>query len=308
MGTDGVRLEDTGLPDINGITELSKLLELNRDTVAAMAFGTTKFYRSFQIPKRSGGSRLISAPYPSLLEVQRWISTTILARIPIHEAAHGYVKGRSIISNASPHCAKQCLLKMDLRDFFPTITLNRVIGLFSSFGYSQSVSLFLARLVTLNGELPQGSAASPAISNVICWQLDSRLQGLATLRSLNYTRYADDLCFSGEYINSGIVDIISEIISNEGFAVNSEKTRLVRGHGRRVVTGISVVNAQPKLPRSLKRMWRAEIHSCIENGVQKHCEKFGLIEFGYRSSLLGRLSHWAAVEPNNAYPKKCCQS
>lgn len=289
---------------IYGITHLSRLLGLRQEVLAAMAFGTKNYYRSFEIPKRTGGTRLISAPYPSLLEVQKWVSSEILSGIRIHDAAHGYIKGRSIISNASPHCGQRCLLKVDLRNFFPTISFKRVIGLFLSFGYTQSLSLLFARLLTLDGELPQGSAASPTISNVICWNLDSRLQALAAKMSLNYTRYADDLFFSGAYINKGTANLVSEIAEGEGFAVNTTKTRLIRGNGRRIVTGVSVVNDRPKLPRPLKRMWRAEIHSCIDLGIRRHCETYGLLEFGYRNSLLGRLAHWAAVEPDNSYPQK----
>ena len=266
-----------------------------------MVMQTESFYREFSIPKRNGGIRTISAPYPSLLSCQRWIRENIIAKIPIHEAAHGFIPHRSIITNAEPHLGREWLLKIDILDFFPSIDVRRIVWLFKQCGYARDVSFFLARLCTLNEKLPQGSAASPTLSNIVFAQTDKRLSLLANCWDLKYTRYADDLTLSGNYIPAKFIEIVYSILISEGFTPNKEKTRLIGPKGRKIVTGVSVSGAQLKLPKATKRQVRKEIHYLLRFGLEKHSKRIGLYDPIYAERLLGKLAFWKQIEPENIY-------
>jgi retron-type reverse transcriptase len=247
-------------------------------------------YTRFTIPKRDGSPREICAPKKQLRWVQRQILDQILAKVPTHDAAHGFINGRSTVTNAANHQGATLLLKFDLTDFFPTIHYYRVVGLFASLGYavddarfrtsdeSRAVAPTLARLCcyTLDshlwgaGLLPQGAPTSPAISNLICRRLDARLQGLAQRNKGRYTRYADDLTFS---FTTNEIDLgrfrwwVDQICHQEGFFVNQRKFRVIRASQRQVVTGI-VVNEELHVPRQARRRFRAILHNCDKHGIE----------------------------------------
>lgn len=246
-------------------------------------------YVTFAIPKRDGSNRTICAPKKQLRWVQRQILDKILINIPTHDAAHGFVRGRSIVTNAQPHCGAKVIVKFDLTEFFPTVYYHRVVGLFASLGYgvgnarfhsndsSDHVAPTLARLCCYVSDptawhgavTPQGAPTSPAISNLICRRLDARLNGLAKRNSGIYTRYADDLTFS---FKNGDVDLgrlrwwVNQICHQEGFFINERKFRVVRASQRQVVTGI-VVNDELRIPREERRRFRAILHNCRTKGL-----------------------------------------
>jgi len=296
------KLEGKGLPLIFGVVHLAALLGLKGSVLANMLNKTSKFYREFSIPKRKGGERNIQSPQPSLLEAQRWIYKNLLSALAVHEAAHGFVKGRSPISNALPHCGADAVLSMDIRNFFPTIVFARVRGFYSAIGYKDKVAFALAKLCTLDGKLPQGAATSPILSNLLCMSLDRRLQGYARKLDCVYTRYADDLAFSGRKVPMSAIILISQVVKEEGFKINEDKTKLIRGKKKKIITGVSVATDQPMLPRTTKRQWRAEAHSFLKLGLEEHCEKYGFSPLIYADSLRGRMAHWSHIEPNNRYP------
>ncbi|MGK0290471.1 MAG: RNA-directed DNA polymerase, partial [bacterium] len=171
-------------------------------------------YRRFTIPKRDGSDRAIWAPLPKLKAAQKWVHKQILDNIPVHGSAHGFLPGRSTYSNAKVHTDSKIVLRMDIRNFFPTITLPRVKGVFRKAGYREQIATLLALLCTEapreivehEGKklfvaldmrcLPQGAPTSPAITNVLCMKMDRRMAGLAKKFGWRYTRYADDLTFS----------------------------------------------------------------------------------------------------------------
>ena len=214
----------------------------------------------------------------------------ILSKVPIEDAAHGFVPGRSTVTNATPHVGASILVKFDLKDFFPTIHFYRVLGMFATLGYpvgtmkfkskdkSRSVAPTLARLCCHTPKakswndckLPQGAPTSPAISNIICNMLDKRLTGLAKKVDATYTRYADDLTFS--FQDSDAVAIgrlrwwVDQICQQEGFTVNTAKFRVIRPSQRQVVTGL-VVNKELHIPRIERRRFRAILHNCQTHGV-----------------------------------------
>lgn len=295
------RMSKENLPVIFEFHHLSKLLGRTPYYLASAVNVTEYHYRTFSIPKKSGGKRTISVPYPALLLCQQWIKSNILYKARIHDAAHGFVNGRSIKSNAELHLRQKHLLKMDLRDFFPSITKKRIINVFIRMGYPQNVSFYLASLCCLDEKLPQGAPTSPVLSNVVAHGMDVRLSKLAEKSGLTYTRYADDLTFSGEKIGIGILEIIADIAKSEGFEVNQTKTRLCRTKGRRIVTGISVSEDEMKVPRNFKRKLRQEVHYIRIHGYKSHISKLRVREPFYIYSLIGKLSFWQWIEPDNDY-------
>lgn len=289
-----------GLPVIFDREHLAALLGRTPYFMGIAINASECLYRKFQIPKRSGGRREIAAPYPLLLECQRWVVNEILARVAVHPASMAYVRGRSIKTNATAHVAPSvAIIAIDIKDFFPSITLARVIGLFRSFGYTKEVSLCLAKLCCLGGRLPQGAASSPAISNLLCRGMDARLAGVANRFGLTYTRYADDLAFSSRtrVPVDRLIRLVGDIVRESGFEVNPGKTRYFRPSvNRKLVTGLNVANGSVQVPRSFKREIRSEVHFIRRHGVLSHLAKRKIRDPLYIRRLVGKAGYWAFIE------------
>jgi RNA-directed DNA polymerase len=284
------RAAENELPPLDGPKPLAEALGLTVAELRWLAYhrdaATRIHYRRFTIPKRDGSLRPIWAPLPRLKAAQRWILRSIVEHLPVHGAAHGFLPGRSIASNAAVHAGSKIVLKIDLKDFFPTLTLRRVKGVFRKAGYRDQVATLLALLCTeapreeveLDGVrhfvalgprcLPQGAPTSPGLTNTICLRLDRRLEGLARKLGWRYTRYADDLTFS---LPDGRRDVpklglllgsVGRIVAAEGFTVHPKKTRVARDGSRQKVTGL-IVNGSgpPRVPRELRRQLRAAVHN-----------------------------------------------
>ena len=284
------RAAENELPSLKNPAELAHALGIEITELRKLTYhrdaATSINYRRFTIPKATGGERNIWAPLPRLKAAQNWILRDILEYIPVHGAAHGFLPGRSIFSNAGVHTNARVVIRVDLKDFFPTITFRRVKGVYRKAGYREQIATLLALLSTepprkeLIDEgkkyyislgprcLPQGAPTSPALTNIICMRLDRRLTGLAQKFGWRYSRYADDLTFSlpenmdGKPGIGRLLGGINEIVKDEGFQVHRKKTKVSRRGGRQAVTGL-VVNgpAAPRVPRKLKREIRAAIHN-----------------------------------------------
>lgn len=278
---------------------------IDSKTMLAMVHGTSSFYRTFTIKKRSGGDRIINAPYPSLLQCQDWIYRNILLNCDVHENAHGYVPGRSIFTNASPHLNCTTLLKMDLKDFFPSIGISWVINLFSDLGYSKGVSHLLAALCCNRGVLVQGSSTSPYLTNILLYRLDERLSRLAKKNNLSYTRYADDMTFSGGYISKKLPQLVASIVTDYGLVVNDSKTRLMINKNKKIVTGLSVSGVSLKITRELKRAIRQDVFYIERYGFLSHVSQQKITDPFYLDSIFGKVNFWLQAEPKNAEAQQC---
>jgi retron-type reverse transcriptase len=218
-------------------------------------------YHTFQIAKRDGQAREIHAPCKSLKHIQRRILRRLVEPHDRHEAVHGFRRRRGIASNAAPHVGREMVLSLDLANFFPTVSAKRVYGLWRALKWPQNLASMLTRLVTWQGVLPQGAPSSPALANLVARRLDCRLAGLARHRGLNYTRYADDLTFSGQAAPvRAAFPLIARIVEEEGFHLNKKKVRFMRRGRRQTVTGL-VVNDQVSAPRDYRRTVRATLHA-----------------------------------------------
>lgn len=237
-------------------------------------------YVTFAIPKRSGGERIIHAPKRRLKSALRQLDKLVLKKLPVSDAAHGFVAGRSIATNAKPHVGRKVVLRFDIKDCFPSIHFGRVRGLFLSLGYAYPVANALALMMTesprqfveAEGQVynvptgprvcVQGAPTSPGLCNAVLLKLDHRLTGLARKHGFAYTRYADDLTFSGDDLGkiTLFLKLVPKLVAEEGFAINAEKTRVMRAASRQTVAGV-VVNKDMGLSRKTRRKLRAAIHN-----------------------------------------------
>ncbi len=289
--TEKARLEAAGLPALSDGAAIARAMGIPVGELRFLAFARrvsqTTHYRRFSVPKKTGGERIISAPMPRLKTAQRWVLDNILNKVELHDAAHGFVPGRSILSNARPHVGRAVVVNLDLKDFFPTVGYPRVWGQFKALGYSPAAATILALICTepevdeieLDGRrwyvahdarsLPQGAPSSPALTNIICRRLDRALSTLAGNSGFTYTRYADDLTFSGDDADSAAVGKLLRrvryIVQREGFAVHPDKTRVLRRGRRQEVTGLTV-NDGVGVERKTLRRFRATLFQIEKDG------------------------------------------
>lgn len=290
-----------GVPVIFEREHLSRLLGVHAGFFDFCLSRPQENYRVFEIPKRRGGVRHLVAPKQVLKKCQRWINLNILAGLKISPVVKGFVVGRSVISHAKSHHRNKFVLVVDIENFFPTIDFGRVYSVFSQVGYSQNVSTALAAICCLDRALPQGAPTSPAISNLVCSRLDKRLSALASKNKLTYTRYADDMAFSGAVFRKGFELQVYEIINQEGFRPNVKKTRIMQPKGQRIITGISIGRDKIRVPRDFKRQLRSEVYFVLKYGLVSHCLNKNIRSPSYIDTLLGRLNYWRQVEPDEIF-------
>lgn len=322
--SDSEKLASCQLPNIKTAEELSKAMAISVGELRFLSYNRTiskiSHYKRFYIPKKTGGKRLISAPMPRLKNAQYWILENILNKIPLNDAAHGFISKKSIVTNALPHVKAEVVINIDLKDFFPSITYKRVKGVFRKMGYSEQVATIFGLICTepdcdpieLDGELyyaagterflPQGAPTSPAITNIICKKLDARVKGLAAKYNFVYTRYADDLTFSasGEAVThtKTLLGLLHRIIKSESLTLHPDKLRVLRNGARKEVTGI-VVNDKPAVnPKELHK-FRALLYQIEKDGIGgKHWNNSPHL----LSSIKGYASFVNMVDPAKGKP------
>lgn len=288
---------------------------------AKTAIGPLRHYRYEWRTKRSGEPRLIEAPKAELKRIQRRLLAGILDRIPPHEAAHGFRAGRSILTFAEGHVGRRVVLKMDLRDFFASIAAARILSIFLTAGYPEPVARLLTGLSTCRAphevlrsagrpadlrrlrdlygkrHLPQGAPTSPSLANLSAFRLDARLSGLAHASGGHYTRYADDLVFSGDDTFARHVERFAlhaaSVALEEGFEVNHRKTRFMRTGARQQIAGV-VINQHPNIRRGDFDRLKAILHNCARHGPGSQNRE---ASEDFRAHLAGRIAHVSMLNP-----------
>jgi retron-type reverse transcriptase len=276
------------------------------------------------LEKKSDSIRLIEAPKSRLKELQRQIQNQILRKIPSHPAVHGFVKGRSIRTFVAPHVGRHLVLRLDLQDFFPSLPAARIRALFRTAGYPEPIADLLGGLCTnaapgdlwaqltsdISGDvrremrslygrphLPQGAPTSPTLANLCAYRMDCRLTGLAHAVNADYTRYADDLAFSGDRAFERCVERFAThaaaIVIEEGFAVHHRKTRLMRQGVRQHLAGL-VTNRRINVARTDFDRLKAILHNCIRHGPESQNRDH---HAAFRSHLEGRVGFVEAINP-----------
>jgi hypothetical protein len=321
---DPEQLERYGLPPWKTEEELAAALGISLKELWFFSIHRERekqpHYVTFSIPKRSGGKRLIMAPKRRLKAIQRRLLSLLVEKLPVSDQAHAFRRGRCIRTGAEPHVAKPCVLKLDLKDFFPSVTVARVRGLLIAYGYSFSVATTLAVLMTEAERQPvevdgtvfhvpvgprhcvQGAPTSPGICNALLLRLDHRLTGFARKHGLNYTRYADDLSFSGQMdrtMAARLCAVIGRVVSEEGFVINAAKTRWMSRGCRQSVTGV-VVNQTLGLSRQERRRMRAMAHRLNRQNSDAPAE--------LRAKFEGKIAYLSMLNQAQAAPFKSNES
>ena len=263
---------------------LGTLLGVSPELIHAMVSRPRKYYRRFSLPKRDGGHRPIATPRVFLKVVQWWISDRILgpyAENTLTRSVCGFRPGMSTLHAAAPHVGSRFLLRCDLADFFGSVTLSAVERGFRSIGYGNPSVPLLAQLTTLEGVLPQGAPTSPNLANLAFAKCDAKLERVAVQHELRYSRYADDLFFSGaDQIPRNFAATVRRIVAAYGFRIHARKSTVKGPRQRRVVTGL-VVSDRAQPPRTLRRQLRARFHQ-----ARLHPEQF--------TEEIGSLGGWAS--------------
>jgi RNA-directed DNA polymerase len=258
--------------DIKTLKHLSKRLGFTISVLQEIASCSKFLYKFDKEPKKNGGFREISKPHFRLKRVQSAIHK-LLQEIRVSNSAHGGIKCRSNLTNAKVHCNQSLLLNLDLRNYFPSISHYRVFELFhKKLGCSESVASLLTKLTTVKGQVPQGSPMSTDLANLVFREIDLRLEGLTKQFGLNFTRYIDDLSFSGKDIPQKFIRLANQIIDQSGFVLNPEKEILSDHSMPKIVTGLSVNRKRPNVPRNVRREVRRQAYLFQKHDAPKLTE------------------------------------
>jgi hypothetical protein len=315
IATPGALAERLGI-EVGTLEWLADCQARERQTRA----GVGRRYEYRWMAKPSGSARLIEVPRPFLKAIQRRVLGEVIGAIPPHDAAHAFRPGRSVRTFVAPHVGRRVVLKLDLRDFFPTITAARVTALFLTAGYPEPVAFLLAGLCTNSAprdvladpacpdpwrarhllgrpHLPQGAPSSPALANLSSFRLDVRLAGLAATADAHYTRYADDLAFSGGPVFERSIARFQihacAIALEEGFEIHTHKTRVMRRGVRQRIAGV-VLNDRPNIARDEYDALKATLHNCVRLGPA--CQNRANHP-NFRAHLTGRVAHTTSINP-----------
>jgi len=326
------KFADLKVPKINSSGDLAAWLGLSNEHLewlsdtrrqhSRTAIPVLQNYRYIFVLKKHGSPRLIEEPKPTLKTIQRRILREILDRVPVHACAHGFVAKRSCVTSAQAHCGEFIVLAADLKDYFTSIPAARIQGIFHAIGYPNSVARLLTGLCTSDTptsvftnrpsgrmcdwqtrklyqqpHLPQGAPTSPALANLVSFSLDRRISGLAARFGAKYTRYADDLAFSGDDIFDRRIDTFLENVAmiavDEGFTLNAAKTRIMRRSQSQRIIGVTV-NDHINLPRDTFDEIKAILHNCRKFGPNTQ-NLLGIANF--EEHLRGRIAWAASLNP-----------
>lgn len=318
------KLIESGGIVITSVNDIANLLEIPAGQLLYILYHKKDNYRTFSIEKKNGKKRIINAPNGGVSILQEKLKPIIEYFYRPKKSAHGFIKEKSIITNAVMHTKKKFVVNIDIENYFDSITFARVYGIFKSkpFNFSHPAATVLAQLCTHNGKLPQGACTSPILANLASTSLDKQLTQLAGRKNISYSRYADDITFS--FNQKKVLDIIEQnddgsyeisetvegIISKNGFKINYDKFRVQTKNTRQSVTGL-VVNEKVNIDRKYIRITRSMIHRWKDDKV-KYALLFTTVK-GYktkdnkqaieifRNHIYGRLSFIKMVRGSD-YP------
>lgn len=279
----------------------SNLVGIKWKTLKKIIDNPDKFYYNFQISKKTGGKRTINVPNSPLELCQKYIKEKILNNVILHPSAHGFANNKSIITNAKEHINKEIILNIDLKDFFPSISRKKVFYVFNKIcGYDNSLSHCLTKLVMYKNGLPQGACTSPIISNIVTYKLDLRLKKLSDKLEINYSRYADDITFSGnkKIVNSQFLILVKKIINECGYQINDKKTRFESKYGRQEVTGLIVNNGKVSIPKQYLQNLRKDLYYIKKYGIEEHKKRNNIYNVFYLEHIKGQIMFVYSVDKN----------
>lgn len=267
-------------------------------------------YHPAEIRKKSGGVRLLQVPDGLLRTIQRNIVRHVLCEFPVSDCASAYKPKSSIVDNVLPHVGAEQIMKLDIRHFFESISFPMVYqSAFPAEYFPPAIRTMLTALCCYKDSLPQGAPTSPAVSNLVMKSFDEYMKKWCGERRIQYTRYCDDMTFSGIFAPKVLKNKVKGYLLAMGFELNEKKTRVLGKQNRQIVTGI-VINEKPQVSREYRKNLRAEIYYCRKYGVESHLKRIGTDHFekevcaGYLQCLLGKVNYVLLVNPEDVYFQK----
>ena len=283
------------------LSSLKQDLGISAKTLYAVSSNLGKHYRKAKLPKKNGGFRNLSVPDEVLKSIQKRIAEVLLIHMPVSRYAKAYRFGSSTLRNAKHHVGKQVVLMLDILHFFASIRYSTVKDKgFPEEIYAEPLRILLTMLCYHKDALPQGAPSSPAITNIILYEFDEQLGQWCREHGIAYTRYCDDMTFSGDFEPSEAIRYVRLELKKMGFLLNEQKTRIQRPGQQQTVTGI-VVNEKLSIPADYRRKLRQELYYCRKFGIQEHLQRIDLEipENTYRIQLLGKVNYVLQVHPND---------
>lgn len=273
------------------LSSIEKDLGYPAKTLYGLSNNLEKHYHNVFIPKSDGTKRKLSVPDLILKSVQRAIADNILAHYPVSKYATAYKVGSSVQKNARPHVKKEKILKLDIEGFFDNIIYSKVKDIvFYEEKYSEPIRILLTMLCYYRESLPQGAPTSPAITNIMMYDFDERIGAYCSERGIAYTRYCDDMTFSGAFDEKEVIAVVKAELQKLGLFLKNRKTAIISNTKRQTVTGI-VVNEKVNLTKEYKKKIRQEVYYIKRFGIDSHLKKIGILEKNqYIDSLLGRIA------------------
>jgi RNA-directed DNA polymerase len=286
------------LPIIYDISHFAGLVGYNQNYITRAIIFTNHFYRKFFIPKSNGELRRISEPLPSLKDIQLWILRNILYKVETNKFAKAYKPGLTLKQNLVFHKEQPIVLSIDIKNFFSNIKKNQVAQLFISLGYSRNISDLLSKLCTLNEKLPQGAPTSPCISNLIMNDFDIAVSGFCLKNNIRYTRYADDLTFSGTFNTEAIQTLVCKELKKLALTINEDKVKVMKQGNRQVVTGV-VVNEKLQVSKNKRNEIRQSVYYIKKFGLNAHLKRIKNRKSNYIGHLLGKVLFVLFLNPDD---------
>lgn len=281
------------------LSSLTRDLGIDAKTLYAVSNSLGKHYRKIRLPKKDGGFRTLSIPDNLLKTIQQRITQVLLVRMPVSPFATAYRHGGSTCRNAAPHVGQPMLLKLDIQHFFDSILYSTVKErAFPPEIYAEPLRILLAMLCYYRQSLPQGAPSSPAITNIILSEFDQEVGTWCTGKRIRYTRYCDDMTFSGYFSSEEIIAFVESRLRPLGLFLNRRKTQWIPAGQRQVVTGL-VVNEKIGVPAHYLRALRQELYYCRKYGTVGHMARLGIWEpeSHYLMRLLGKVNYVLQVTP-----------
>lgn len=283
------------------LSSLEKDLGFSAKTLYAVSNNLGKHYHEVQLAKKSGGIRKLSVPDELLKSIQRKITDVLLISMPVSQYAKAYRYGSSTIRNARHHVGKNVVLKLDILHFFDSIRYSTVKDLvFPEEIYGENLRILLTMLCYYKDALPQGAPSSPAITNIILYAFDEQIGQWCRDRNISYTRYCDDMTFSGDFCPEEVTGFVRSELKKLGFLLNEQKTRIQHSFQQQTVTGI-VVNKKLNIPADDRRKLRQELYYCRKYGISEHLRRIGVdaSDETYRLRLLGKVNYFLQISPGD---------
>lgn len=291
------------MPVIYTQEHLCRLLGYLPLYVYAATNAPEKFYRRFLIKKKNGGNRLISEPLPNLKEIQEWILRNILYKVETSPYAKAYVPGKSIKDNVRFHRRQKKVLTLDIKAFYDHLTDWMVFQFFLERGYNEPVAMMLTNLCCLKGCLPQGAPTSAALSNFLMKEFDEGIGRYCREKGIRYTRYADDMTFSGDFEEVDVIHFVRDKLKAMGLKLNREKTRVRRQGQQQEVTGI-VVNYKAQVSKNIRKEIRKNVYYIQKYGLESHMNYIGSEHRNYLDHLLGQVGYALFINPKDQEMKR----